>query len=297
MHIIHGGHQLVGLAADPVGNGAVVQADPLGNGAVVQAYPLGNGAVSEVTQQPIDTPRSLNRDCTRQLARKLSNISIDESEVVFEHPVSSSDNDVELETPMSSSSDDSDFKKFVMSKAEGKPTSSCNLMNTTLLNHALAIAVKPLRARANKTGKAKGKAKPKAKSGKRRKVAAAQTHSTFVGVTMHLGDTKSYIKSKDETGVARCRWHLTPTTNPRHKQLTELMALAMKSTRVFGLPEVHSILTSIKEGLATEEAIAMIGRVGLDDAQCSDVDDEDDDEGASNVDDSSDVADSSGDSV
>ena len=74
--------------------------------------------------------------------------------------------------------------------------------------------------------------------------------------------------------------------------------MAMKSTHTFGLEEVHNVLRSVKGGLTTEKAIAMIGKLGGGDLYASDVDDDDDDDDEdcepSDLDDSSSIEDSSG---
>ena len=84
---------------------------------------------------------------------------------------------------------------------------------------------------------------------------------TWSRVTVHLGDNKLYIKSADELGCMRCRWHLTPKACAQHKRVTEFMSMAMKNTNSFGLAEVQSILDAAKSGLPADEVIAMISSI------------------------------------
>ena len=213
----------------------------------------------------------------RSLVRQMSQLSVDE-DVTLEEPVDSSDGeDTSLVDPVSSSDEDV-LKKFVVD--DGMPpadvtedmllrhTLSADVTEDRLLQHALSVAAKPLIPRAKRqSGKPKGKpkakpkAKAKAKSGKCPKHVEEDSVRTWSRVTVHLGDNKSYIKSADELGCMRCRWHLTPKACAQHKRVTEFMSMAMKNTNSFGLAEVQSILDAAKSGLPADEVIAMISSI------------------------------------
>ena len=237
-----------------------------------------------------------SRGCSRGLTRQFSNLSVDDGasgDVSLDDPISSTEGEVELDDPVSFSDSDTDqFKRFVMGHPQPESEASIHDM---LLQHAMTTAKQALKARPEPKPKSKGKQKTKAKTlakpAKRRKGAAAPSGSLFCKVSMHLGEKKSHIKSADDSGTPRCRWHLTPAVNADHRRLTEFMALAMKSSTQFGFEEVASILASIKSGLSTDSALEMIRRLFGGDVTGSEVDSE----CSSDVDDLSPANDSSDD--
>ena len=253
----------------------------------LQSSSSGSGAI--VAHLAVGAKPPLGPSRKRSLQRQFSQLSVDE-DVVLQEPVSSCDDndddhdDVNFEAPISSSDDDSAFRKFVLGHTSTPPVLAQGVTHEQLLQHAISVSAKPLRARPEPKPRAKKKAKPK--SGKRPKSAAkaaskaasSKTSSVWNRVQMHLGETKSYIKTIDEHGCSKCQWHLTPKANAHHKRLTEFMAMAMKSSQTsFGIGEVHSILAAIKDGISSEAAIEMITKISDGDVDGSAADDDDDD--------------------
>ena len=264
----------------------------------VQSMESGASAPSGNVARP-----SGSRGCSRGLTRQFSNLSVDDGasgDVSLDDPISSTEGEVELDDPVSFSDNDTDqFKRFVMGHPQPESEASLHGM---LLQHAMTTAKQALKARPEakrskpkpkNKGKQNTKTKTLAKPAKRRKGAAAPSGLLFSKVSMHLGEKKSYIKSADDSGTPRCRWHLTPAVNADHRRLTEIMALAMKSSTHFGFEKVASILASIKSGLSTESALAMIRLISGGDVTGSEVDSE----CSSDVDDLSSANDSSDDNA
>ena len=85
--------------------------------------------------------------------------------------------------------------------------------------------------------------------------------SALVGrVSKHIGVTKSYIRSPDETGCMRCRWHLSAGTRPDHGDITRAMFDALRS-QPLTMGMLESVLESVKGGCSTRVALGMIKKL------------------------------------
>ena len=175
----------------------------------------------------------------------------------------------------------------------------------SLFGDALKLAMEPpvhtLPYTKVATARGKGKARPKVAGAKR----ARGFSSPLLGkVQKHFGEAKSYIRSADETGVMRCRWHLTRKKVPDHFELTQAMWGVVLGSAV-SVDELKAIETAIKGGLRKKAAMKLIhnakaraverdpdavpdGPASCSDDEGDDFDKDDDDDSGDDEDDSSD---------